>query len=203
VSDEVREVPMFPLGTVLFPRTPLALRIFEERYLKMLGQLLEEDDPLFGVVLIERGHEVGGGEQRFATGTLARLERVIPQEGAIPVLARGTSRIEVVEWLDDAAYPRARVRTRPDLEWSDALAPMLTEAEHIVRRVLGRAALRGDTRWDPDTELSDDPLARAWQVAAIAPLGDLDQLSLLAATTAGGLLRATIDLTLAAEELLD
>ena len=36
---------MFPLGTVLFPHTPLALRIFEERYLVMLGRLLDEDDP--------------------------------------------------------------------------------------------------------------------------------------------------------------
>jgi uncharacterized protein len=198
-----RDLAMFPLGSLLFPATPVALRIFEERYLVMLGRLLDADEPEFGVVLIERGHEVGGGEARFGLGTLARLERVVPQEGAIPIVARGTSRFEVDEWLDDDPYPRARVRLLPDLVWNDALEPLLGEAEAIVRRVLARVATRAETQWDADIELTDEPLARAWQVAAIAPLGPIDQLELLRATTAGGLLRATIDLTLAAEELLD
>jgi uncharacterized protein len=197
----VREVPVFPLEHVLFPRTPLALRIFEERYLVMLGRLLDARDPSFGVVLIERGSEVGGGEQRFGVGTLARLERLVPQQGPIPVIARGTMRFEVDEWLDDDPYPRARIRPLEDLVWNDALQPLLDEAEAIVRRVLGRVSARGATRWDPSIELSDDPDSRMWQLAAIAPLGTLDQLELLQATSAGGLLRATIDSTLAAEEL--
>ncbi|MFG6445958.1 LON peptidase substrate-binding domain-containing protein [Microbacterium sp. P06] len=197
-----RILAMFPLGMVLFPRTPLAARIFEERYLKMLGMLLDEQPAEFGVVLIERGSETGGGDRRFALGTVARLERVLPQEGQISVLARGGGRFEVVEWLDDAPYPRARVRMLPELEWNDALAPLSAEAESIVRRVLSRAGEYGTTRWEPGIELADDPLARAWQIAAIAPLGPLDQLALLRTTSAGGLLREVIDLTLGAEELL-
>lgn len=193
---------MFPLGAVLFPHTPLALRIFEERYLVMLGRLLEETDPAFGVVLIERGTETGGGDQRFALGTMAQLSHVIPQAGQLQVVARGTERFEIVEWLDDAPYPHADVRPLPDLEWNDALTPLLDEAERIVRRVLARARQFGGTRWDPEVELSEERLARAWQVAAIAPLGELDQMELLRSATVGGLLRATIDLTLAAEPLL-
>jgi len=196
------DIPMFPLGSLLFPATPVALRIFEQRYLVMLGRLLDAEDPEFGVVLIERGHEVGGGEARFDVGTVARLERVVPQEGAIPVVARGTRRFEVEEWLDDDPYPRARVRFLPDLDWNDALDPMLAEAESIVRRVLARVAATSATQWEPDVELADDRLSRAWQVAAISPLGPIDQLELLRSTTVGGLLRATIDLTLAVEELL-
>lgn len=193
---------MFPLGAVLFPHTPVALRIFEERYLVMLGMLLDETDPAFGVVLIERGTETGGGDQRFPLGTMARLSHVVPQAGQMSIVARGEQRFEIVRWLDDAPYPRADVRPLPDLEWSDALAPLLEEAERIVRRVLGRAREFGAARWDPDVELSDEPLERAWQVAAIAPLGELDQMELLRSPTMGGLLRATIDLTLAAEPLL-
>lgn len=94
------------------------------------------------------------------------------------------------------------MRALPDLEWNDALAPLLEEAERIVRRVLGRAQQFGGTRWDAEVELSEEPLPRAWQVAAIAPLGELDQMELLRSATLGGLLRATIDLTLAAEPLL-
>ncbi|WP_150951411.1 LON peptidase substrate-binding domain-containing protein [Microbacterium testaceum] len=193
---------MFPLGAVLFPHTPLALRIFEERYLVMLGRLLDETDPAFGVVLIERGSETGGGDQRFPLGTMAQLSQVVPQAGQMQIVARGTERFEIVEWLDDDPYPRADVRALPDLEWHDALLPLLEEAERIVRRVLGRAQLFGGTRWDPEVELAEEPLPRAWQVAAIAPLGELDQMELLRSVTLGGLLRATIDLTLAAEPLL-
>ena len=58
---------MFPLSSVLMPYMPLPLRIFESRYLVMLGRLLDDDDPQFGVVLIERGPEAGGGEQRFSS----------------------------------------------------------------------------------------------------------------------------------------
>ncbi|MGP3535032.1 LON peptidase substrate-binding domain-containing protein [Microbacterium sp. RD1] len=193
---------MFPLGAVLFPHTPLALRVFEERYLVLIGRLLDQEDPEFGVVLIERGRETGGGEQRFEVGTLARLTRVLPQDDQIAVVAQGTDRVEVVAWLDDDPYPRAEVRVLPDLDWHDQLAPLLQEAEHIVRRVLARAEEVGAARWDPNVELSEDPLARAWQIAAIAPLAEIDRLDLLRSTTAGALLRQTIDLTLAAEPFL-
>ncbi|MFJ6652638.1 LON peptidase substrate-binding domain-containing protein [Microbacterium sp. NPDC091313] len=193
---------MFPLGSVLFPHTPLALRVFEERYLVLLGRLLDAEDPEFGVVLIERGRETGGGEQRFGVGTMARLTRVLPASDQISLVAQGTARVEVVAWLDDDPYPRADLRPLPDLEWHDGLTPLLDEAEQIVRRVLGRAGEVGAARWDPDVELSDEPLARAWQVAAIAPLSEIDRFQLLRSTTVGGLLRATIDLTLAAEPFL-
>jgi uncharacterized protein len=195
-------VAMFPLGAVLFPHTPLALRIFEERYLVMLGRLLDDDDPQFGVVLIERGSEAGGGEQRFRTGTMARITNVMAGESDIHLIAVGGSRVEVDEWRDDEPYPTASVRELPSLVWDDALIPLRGEAERIVRRVLSRAAEFAEVQWDPNIELSDDPLESSWQLAAIAPLGQLDQFRLLRSTTVGGLLRELIDLTLAAEPLL-
>lgn len=193
---------MFPLGSVLFPHTPLALRIFEERYLMMLGRLLDDEDPQFGVVLIERGSEAGGGDQRFRIGTMARITNVMAGERDIHLIAVGGSRIEVAEWRDDEPYPTATVRELPPLVWDDALTPLRTEAERIVRRVLSRAAEYAEVQWDPNIELSDDPLESSWQLAAIAPLGQLDQFRLLRSTTVGGLLRELIDLTLAAEPLL-
>lgn len=190
--------PMFPLGSVLFPHTPLPLRVFEPRYLQMVGQLLDDDDPQFGVVLIERGHETGGGDQRASVGTLARLVSVAAGADVLQIVAVGTERFTVDAWLDDEPYPRAEVTLLPPLEWNDALTPLRIEAEAIVRRVLDRVE---EARWDADTELSDEPLAAAWQIAAIAPLGEYDQYTLLRATTMGGLLRQVIDLTLEAETL--
>lgn len=189
---------MFPLGSVLFPHTPLPLRVFEPRYLMMVGQLLEEDDPQFGVVLIERGHEAGGGDQRSGIGTLARLVSLTAGADDLQVVAVGTERFTVDRWLDDDPYPRAELSLLPQLEWNEALAPLRVEAEAIVRRVLARVP---DAQWDADTELSEDPLAAAWQIAAIAPLGEYDRFTLLRSTTMGGLLRQVIDLTLEVEPL--
>jgi len=191
------EIPMFPLGSVLFPYTPLPLRVFEPRYLTMIGQLLDEDAPQFGVVLIERGHEVGGGDRRSGFGTMARLVSVAADAQVLHTLAVGTARFTVEQWLDEAPYPRAEVTPLPELTWNDALTPLRTEAEAIVRRVLART----DSPWDADTELSEEPLAAAWQLAAIAPLGEYDQYTLLQSTTVGALLRQVIDLTLDAEAL--
>lgn len=190
-------IPMFPLGSVLFPYTPLPLRVFEPRYLTMIGQLLDDDDPQFGVVLIERGHEVGGGDRRSGIGTLARLVSVTAGAEVLRTVAVGTQRFTVERWLDDDPYPRAEVSLLPHLTWNEALTPLLTEAEAIVRRVLSRV----DGRWDPNTEIADDPLAASWQLAAIAPLGEYDQFTLLQSTTVGALLRQVIDLTLEAEQL--
>ncbi|WP_295100344.1 LON peptidase substrate-binding domain-containing protein [uncultured Microbacterium sp.] len=191
------EIPMFPLGSVLFPYTPLPLRVFEPRYLTMIGQLLDEDDPQFGVVLIERGHEVGGGDRRSGIGTMARLVSVAADAEVLHTLAVGTARFTVEQWLDEAPYPRAEVAPLPELTWNDALTPLRTEAEAIVRRVLART----DSPWDADTELSEELLAAAWQLAAIAPLSEYDQYTLLQSTTVGALLRQVIDLTLDAEAL--
>ena len=58
---------MFPLGTVLFPHAPLPLHIFEPRYRALVQECIDGDGE-FGVVLIERGFEVGGGDTRFGTG---------------------------------------------------------------------------------------------------------------------------------------
>lgn len=190
-------IPMFPLGSVLFPYTPLPLRVFEPRYLRMIGGLLDDDDPQFGVVLIERGHEVGGGDRRSAVGTTARLVSVSADAEVLHIVAVGTSRFRVERWIEDEPYPRADVSPLPAITWNDELAPLRTEAETIVRRALARV----DGGWDANTEISDDPLAAAWQLAAITPLGEYDRYRMLQSTTTGALLRQVIDLTLDAEAL--
>ena len=76
MSAETRELAMFPLGSVLLPGMPLALRVFEPRYVELLSTVLGDTDREFGVVLIERGSEVGGGDVRFGAGTVARIETV-------------------------------------------------------------------------------------------------------------------------------
>src|SRR5664279_2906530 len=115
MSDGTRELAMFPLGSVLFPGMPLPLRVFEPRYVAMLSSVIGESEREFGVVLIERGSEVGGGDVRFGVGTVARIASVEITEGSIVLLATGAARFEVVRWLADDPFPRAQVRELDEL----------------------------------------------------------------------------------------
>jgi Lon protease-like protein len=188
-------MPMFPLGSVLFPHMPLQLRVFEERYLVMLTEVLSSNAREFGVVLIERGPEVGGGEQRFDIGTVASIIEIGAAEGGIGLSAQGGRRIEVVEWLAEAPYPRADVRPLPELEWDPALASVLEQAERTVRRSLLVASEFDQPAWPADVQLADGPLPLAWQLAGIAPLGPLDQLKLLRSRSTSQLLADLIVMT--------
>jgi len=101
-------------NTVLFPHLPLTLRAFEPRYRALVRDCIAHGRE-FGVVLIERGMEVGGGDSRFAVGTAAHLaEEMELPDGQWLIAARGTRRIRVQTWLPDDPYPLALVQTLPE-----------------------------------------------------------------------------------------
>lgn len=196
------ESPMFPLGSVLFPHMPVALRVFEQRYLAMLAEILQEEPSEFGIVLIERGQEVGGGEQRFSVGTIAEITELDGAEDFVALVAQGTTRFEITQWLEDDPYPRAMIRTLPELVWDEDLRVLRQRAEEVVRRVLAVASEFVDQQWSAAVELSDDDVAACWQLAAIAPLGPFDQVALLKSATLRALLDGVIESTLAAEQII-
>ena len=95
----LQSLPLFPLGTVLFPGGLLPLRIFEVRYLDMIRRCQKAGAP-FGVVCLTQGHEVrqvGAVQEGFAAvGTLATLAEVqAPQPGLLMVRAHGTQRFRI------------------------------------------------------------------------------------------------------------
>ena len=67
------EVPLFPLGSVLFPHMPMSLHIFEERYKAMMRDCRRESTT-FGIVAIRSGQETGGSAVPYEVGTLAQLD---------------------------------------------------------------------------------------------------------------------------------
>jgi uncharacterized protein len=104
-----RTLPMFPLGTVLLPFQVLPLHVFEPRYQALVRTCLS-GEPEFGVTLIERGSEVGGGDMRAGVGCLARIVDVKQfPDGRLALVAVGTTRLEVIEWLADDPYPQAMI----------------------------------------------------------------------------------------------
>ena len=196
-------MPMFPLGTVLFPHMPLPLHVFEERYKALVHDTLHAGRE-FGVVLIERGHEVGGGDSRFGVGTVAQIaaEAELPG-GRWALLTRGERRIRVDTWLADDPYPVALVETVEE-DPGEAVAEVdrLARAEREVRRALALAAELGVAGVAPATvDLDPDPAVAAWQLCAVAPLGPVDRQRLLEAEGAGGRLELLAGLAADAAEL--
>lgn len=170
---------MFPLGTVLFPYALLPLHVFEPRYRLMTKRVMQSDQQ-FGVVLIERGSEVGGGDLRFDTGTMARIVQAneLP-DGRYGLVAVGLRRIRIERWLPDDPYPMAEVAEIAD---STAVAGDSTSDVDIALRRRVVDALRTvyellrvfDTHVGDAPTLSDDPLRASYEAAAAAPIGPLD-----------------------------
>ena len=196
-------MPMFPLGNVLMPAMPLSLRIFEERYLKLLGDLMLSETPEFGVVLIERGPEVGGGERRLEIGTLASVTDIGTLDQFYGLESSGTQRFRVNAWLPDDPYPMADIDFIPDLVWNDSLMPARVHLENKVRKMLALASEFGDLQYGPDIELSDNPMDACWQLAGVLPVGALDQQDLLQSQSADELIARTYEVVVALDEALE
>jgi uncharacterized protein len=174
---------MFPLGTVLLPTAVLPLHVFEDRYRALVEHCLDGDQR-FGVVLIERGSEVGGGDLRTDVGTIAQIiEAARFEDGRYAIAAVGTERIRIDRWLDDDPYPRAEVTVfedpPPDDGAPDALAGLTTR----LRRLLARYAELGESVAPATSELSNDPVLASYEAVVLAPLGPADKQRLLAAAS--------------------
>lgn len=172
-------MPMFPLGSVLFPGAVLPLQVFEPRYRELISTVRAGENK-FGVVLIERGPEVGGGDIRTWVGTIAEIAQIEEAEdGRVFVVAVGRNRIRVVEWLDDDPYPLAAVEPFPDTDSNGRLAPIVARVLAAWRRLLALAVEMGAAGQSLDLDLPGDPLQAAWILCAVAPIGPFDQQMLL------------------------
>ncbi|MFY3385296.1 LON peptidase substrate-binding domain-containing protein [Paracidovorax sp. MALMAid1276] len=109
-------LPLFPLGSVLFPGGVLALRVFEVRYLDMVRKCQQAGAP-FGVVSLTQGSEVrqaGAPDEQFSdVGTLAIIEQLdTPQPGLITLQCRGSQRFRITQrshlphglWIADVGH---------------------------------------------------------------------------------------------------
>lgn len=183
---------MFPIGTVIFPYSAVPLRVFEPRYLSLLDNLGPEDGE-FGSVLIERGFEVGGGDERFSVATKVRLMGATDiGEGHRAIVVAGVERVRVIEWLADDPHPWARVEPLPDVTESFDVSESIALASTKLRTVMALASELGADTSELDLSVAEDPTAASFQLAALAPVTALDSYSLLAASSVDERLELTI-----------
>jgi uncharacterized protein len=198
----VRELPMFPLGTVLFPHMVLPLHVFEPRYRALMHDIIDGTRE-FGVVLISRGHEVGGGELRTDVGTTARIVQAEElDDGRWLAITVGVGRFRIDRWLPDAPYPRAVVEDLEDPTPGPQAADRLERLVPRLRRVLAMGAELGDASVPATFDLAEDLQVACWQSAVLAPLTPLDAQRVLTAATCDDRLDAVAELLDGVEETL-
>ena len=180
-------LPMFPLEHTLLPGEPLQLNVFEPRYRALVADVVAGDGR-FGVVLIARGSEVGGGDERFDVGTITGvLGHQSRASGQIRLACRGLDRFRVVRWLDDDPYPRAEIELWPDepagttADWQWARSPLtaaLEEAQTLYDEIAHRSGRPTATLAAPEDL---PPTEYTFRTAAMLPLGAADRYAILAA----------------------
>lgn len=180
--------PMFPLQSALLPGETLPLRIFEPRYCSLVADCVDAAEPVFGVVLITRGREVGGGDARGDVGVMARITDCVQVGAQYRLLAAMGERIRVRQWLDDDPYPRAVV-----LPWPDEAGPPVGPERigDVIDAVTGLYQQVADARGGRlrpdalavDAETAGDPGRHIYALAARVPIGQADRYALLAAPT--------------------
>jgi uncharacterized protein len=174
-------LPMFPLGSVLFPGMLLPLHVFEPRYRALVKYCLA-NEPEFGVALILRGQETGGGEERSQLATVSRILEIgeFP-DGRYALQTVGVRRVKVMSWLKDDPYPQADVE-----DWDDDMSGSASDglAEQVTSKLRRLLAMSSEAGFDvppATTVLSDDPLLASYHASALAPISTHDQQRLLVA----------------------
>lgn len=187
---ETTDLPLFPLNTVLFPRGPLPLRIFEPRYVDMVKRCMRES-ACFGVVLVQGGAEVGQVAGFADVGTTARIVdfNLLP-DGLLGLTCQGERRFRVqrrwreadglnmgaVEWIDTSAAP------------SVAVPPEYRHLADLLRRVLpelgeiyaGLEQRYDDAEWVGARLIEILPLALGDKQSCLELEDPLERLSLIA-----------------------
>ncbi|WP_345557112.1 LON peptidase substrate-binding domain-containing protein [Streptomonospora halophila] len=194
-------LPLFPLNSVLFPGAPLPLRVFEERYRRLMGDVL--DDPgdavsgTFGVVGIELGQEVGetSAHQLAHVGCTAEVRTARRHaDGTFDVVVEGGSRFRVASVEDPGpkGYLRAETTFLPD-EVGEGAEDYAERVGHLFSVYCRR--LRGlGVGAEPPRDLPSAPLPLSYAVAAAMVVDQGDKQRLLEADHAAQRLQLAADL---------
>lgn len=176
-----RDLPLFPLNTVLFPRMPLPLHIFEPRYQEMMTRCLRERIG-FGVLLIRDGEEVGGPAETFTVGTVARVVNVDElEDGQMDMLTMGMVRFRLLKTYDTHPYLSGDIELWEDEMGDTRALPRLAQlAQHAYINYVAQLAELMDEADSPGQILApQDPQVLSFTIAANLQIPNPDKQKLL------------------------
>ena len=191
-NETTEELRLFPLNVVLFPRMPLPLRIFEERYKLMIGECLEAEAP-FGVVMIREGKEVAGPAKPYEIGTTARITQVEKlEEGRMNLSTVGEKRFRIVDTVHEQPYLKAKIQFLPE-ETGDIAEDTLDKVRELFGDyVRALAGLRGGWTRAPNLPHEDGLLS--YSIAHYLDLPPMAKQRLLELASSGERLQYEIPL---------
>jgi Lon protease-like protein len=178
-ADPIREIPLFPLNTVLFPGGLLPLKVFEQRYIEMTKACLRDSSP-FGVCLIREGREVGTAAVPEPVGCFATIESWdMPQFGLFQLVARGGERFRIRD-----------TRVAPNHLMSAVVEPLPPDAaaervDSLCRQVLEAVIEKVGAGQFPAPLRLDDASWVGYRLAEVLPLDARVKQELLEIANAG------------------
>ena len=196
-------LPLFPLGTVLLPGARLPLHVFEPRYVALLRDLIEgqeERPPVFGIIAIREGNEVGEDAVRALhdVGCAALLTHVAVLGGQrFLVIVQGTNRFRVgeIDRLAGTPYTTAQVH------WLDEQDGDVSAVELLADRLRAELTACQEITGDDEPEMPDGARALSYSVPLVVSLHLADRQRLLEAPDTESRLRLGLELAHREREL--
>ena len=188
---------------MVFPHTPVELRVFEPRYLALMGELMVSERPVFGIPLFGQSVDPDNAPEVPTFGTAVHVDDFGVTDDFMGINGTGTKRYVVTKWLEPGPYPRAEVEYLPELQWDEQLESERMMLELEVRNLLARVERHGQLVRGSETEVSAEPIESLWQLASLLPIQPIELVPLLAADSASELIEGTRALCAGGQAFMD
>ncbi len=127
-------VPIFPLpNAVLFPRTLMPLRIFEERYRAMTREALASGGQIV-LVLLREGWEPNYENnppvhEIACLGKIETYEKL--EDGKYDIVLAGVHRVRLIREIEHSPYRMAEVEILEDVAFDDSSEDIVGHRNHL------------------------------------------------------------------------
>ena len=190
------EIAILPLqNTTLFPETVVPLAVGKERSVRAVESALSTEEKLLGCITTKTDN-VTGDEAKFddlyKIGTIVNIKRMMRNEGVMQLIVQGMDRFEIVEWIEEQPYIKAKIQVLPELRRVDE-----EEIEALKRNIqtLIQQALALLPNVPPEIRMAvmtqTDPVQTAYFLASVLDLGVETEQKMLESSTVDGLLTLT------------
>jgi Lon protease-like protein len=182
MAQELEDMPLFPLHTVLFPHALVQLHVFEPRYRELVRDCLAEDRA-FGIVLIRSGTESGDHAEPYLVGTAVRIKQVHTYaDGRMDIQVQGERRFRIREIDEARPYLMGRVEPviehpiEDNVESEGVISDARKEFEAFIQRQFSRQDFAVQVVFPPD------PVALSFTIANLLQMENLEKQRLLETT---------------------
>jgi ATP-dependent Lon protease len=190
------EIAILPLqNTTLFPETVVPLAVGRERSKLAAESALGTEEKLIGCITTKTPNITGDEakyEDLYKVGTIVNIKRMMRNEGVMQLIVQGMDRFEVVEWIEEQPYLKAKIQVLPDLQRIDE-----EEIEALKRNIQGliQEALALLPNVPPEIRMAvmtqTDPVQISYFLASVLDLGVETEQKMLESSTVDSLLSLT------------